>query len=75
MSKHWREKSPEAWLFLEVDVNKLINWATGIAKSRTGMWSWALPLHLLSLFPSEHWLHSWTGSHAVAASGGMLCSD
>ena len=75
MSKHWGEKSPEAWLFLEVDVNKLINWATGIAKSRTRMRSWALPLHLLSLFLSEHWLHSWTGSRAVAASGGMLWSQ
>ena len=68
------EGSLEAWLFLEVDVNKLINWAAGIAESGIRRLPWALFLHPLSLFPSERGLHSWTGSLAVAAAGGMLCS-
>lgn len=54
------EESLEAWLFLEVDVNKLINWAAGVAESSIRRLPRALFLHPVSLFPSERGLHSWT---------------
>lgn len=69
------EESLEAWLFLEVDVNKLINWAAGIAESGI----WRLPWRCFSIpcpcsLLSVGFILGRQSSLAMAAGGEMLCS-